>query len=107
MVLAQKKRIIASKIVPIFLAAFLLLNVLPLSVHAQTASLYLTPSVGTFTVGNTFSIAVKVNTGGVAINAAQGTLGFDTDKLAVERITKEGTIFSLWTHDPTFSNSAV
>ena len=78
---------------------------LALPVRAQRASLYLSPSTGTYTVGNTFLIQVKVNSGGVAINAADGVLVFDTDKLEVVKISKDNSIFSLWVQEPIFSNS--
>lgn len=78
---------------------------LPWAVWAQKASLYLVPSSGTYTVGNTFLVQVKVNSGGVAINAADGTLIFDVDDLEVKSISKEGSIFSLWVQEPVFSNS--
>ncbi len=73
---------------------------------ALGASLYLSPSTGNYTVGNTFSIGVIVNTGDVAINAAQGTLVFSPDKLLVVAISKTNSIFSLWTMEPTYSNSS-
>jgi hypothetical protein len=73
--------------------------------NAQKASLYFSPSSGTYTVGNTFLVQVKVNSGGVAINAADGTIIFDPDKLEVVRISKEDSIFTLWVQEPTFSNS--
>jgi len=74
-------------------------------VNAQRASLYFSPSSGTYTVGNTFLVQVKVNSGGVAINAADGTIIFDPDKLEVVRISKEDSIFTLWVQEPIFSNS--
>jgi hypothetical protein len=74
-------------------------------VNAQRASLYFSPSSGTYTVGNTFLVQVKVNSGGMAINAADGTIIFDPDKLEVVRISKEDSIFTLWVQEPTFSNS--
>jgi hypothetical protein len=76
-----------------------------LPVRAQKASLYFSPSSGAYTVGNTFLVQVKVNSGGVAINAADGTIIFDPDKLEVVRISKEDSIFTLWVQEPTFSNS--
>ena len=76
-----------------------------LPVRAQNASLYLSPSAGNYTVGTTFLVQVKVNSGGVAINAADGTLIFDPDKLEVVKISKEGSIFTLWVQEPVFSNS--
>jgi len=73
--------------------------------NATSASLYLAPSTGNYTVGNTFLVQVKLNSGGVAINATDGTLVFDPDKLEVTKLTKTGSIFTLWVQEPTFSNS--
>jgi len=78
---------------------------LPLIARAQNASLYLSPSTGTYTVGNTFLVQVKANSGGAAINAAEGTLIFDPDKLEVKSISKTDSIFTLWVQEPIFSNS--
>jgi len=67
--------------------------------------LYLSPPSGTYTVGSNFSVKVKVNSGGTPINAAEGTLVFNPDELQVVSLSKNGSIFSLWTTEPTFSNS--
>ncbi len=80
--------------------------IIPLFCQAATASLYLSPSSGTYNVGNNFSVAVKVNSGGVLINAADGSLNFNSNQLQVLNVSKSSSIFSLWTQEPTFSNSA-
>ena len=72
---------------------------------AANASLYLSPSTGSYTTGNTFLVQLKVNSGGVAINAVDGTLIFNPDKLEVISISKTDSVLSLWVQDPTFSNS--
>jgi len=82
-----------------------LFSILPNKVEAADASLYLVPSDDTYTVGNTFSVEVRVNSGDVAINAAEGTLVFDTNDLEVRSINKNSSVFSLWVQEPTFSNS--
>lgn len=82
------------------------LVMLPFIAKAASASLYLSPSTGTYTVGNTFSVVAKVNTGGSAINTAQGTLVFDTNAFEVQGVSKSGSIFTLWTQEPGYSNSA-
>ena len=89
------------------LLSFLLVFVsgFPLTARGASASLYLAPSAGTYTVGNTFSLEVKVNSGGQAINAADATLVFDTDDLEIRSISKDGSVFSLWVQEPIFSNS--
>lgn len=72
---------------------------------AQAASLYFSPLSGSYAVGSAFSVALKANSGGEAINAAEGTLIFNPAELAVVSISKNGSIFNLWTTEPTFSNS--
>jgi hypothetical protein len=76
---------------------------MPSVTHA--ASLYFSPSSITRSEGQTFSATLRVNTEGQAINAAQGSVVFDTSKLEVISLSKTGSIFNLWTQDPTFSNA--
>jgi len=75
-------------------------------VKGAGASLYLSPSSGAYEVGSNFSVKVKVNSGGQTINAAEATLTFNPAEISVVSISKTGSIFSLWTQEPTFSNSA-
>ena len=69
------------------------------------ATLSLSPSTGVYTAGQTFTAQVMVNTSGQKINAAEGTLSFKPGELSVVRVSK-GSIFNLWTADPSYSNSA-
>ena len=73
---------------------------------AANASLYLSPPSGTYAIGSTFSVKIKVNSGGETINAAEGILIFNSDEISVVKISKSGSIFTLWTTEPVFSNSA-
>lgn len=77
----------------------------PFEALAIGASLYLAPSTGTYTVGNTFSVQVRVNTGGVAVNAVDGSLVFNPDKLEVASIRKDESVFNLWVQEPSYSNA--
>lgn len=88
----------------ILLASFIFGGILPLVARAASATLYLSPSSGTHVIGNRFSVTVRVNTGGAAINAAQGAISFDNDVLQVTGISTGGSIFDLWTTQPTFNN---
>lgn len=91
---------------PLIFFIILILSLINIPItKAVGASLYLTPSTGTYKVGSTFSVAVKVNSGGVAVNAAEGNLTFNPDKIQVVGLSKSGSIFDLWTTEPTFSNS--
>lgn len=71
--------------------------------HAATLSL--SPSTGVYTAGQTFTTRVLVNTAGSAINAAEATIRFNPNELAVVSVTR-GSTFSLWAVEPSYSNSA-
>jgi len=70
------------------------------------ASLSLSPGTGVYTSGATFSVSVRVNTQGKAINAAEGTLKFNPNELSVVNVNRSSSIFNLWVAEPAFSNSA-
>ena len=99
----------SKKIILNFTLSFCILTfafcILASEASAASASLYLLPSTGNYTVGSTFSLEVKVSAG-IPINAAEVSLVFNTEELNVVNISKSGTIFSLWTTEPTFSNAA-
>jgi len=76
------------------------------SLTAYAATLQLNPSTGSYTAGQTFTTTVRVQPSGKSINAVEATLNFDTSKLSVVNVGKDGSAFSLWTVEPTFSNSA-
>lgn len=69
------------------------------------ASLYFSPSNGKKSVGETFAVAVRVNTAGNSINATEGSVVFASDKLQVTSVSKAGSIFTLWATEPSFSNA--
>lgn len=75
------------------------------TVKAQNGSLYLSPSSGKVSVGETFSLVLRVNTGGVAVNAAEGSIIFNQRELSVTSISRSGSIFSIWAAEPRFSNA--
>jgi hypothetical protein len=73
---------------------------------SEAAELLFTPASGTFPNAAEFSIKVTINPKGQSVNAADGTIAFDPSALSVVSISKEGSAFSLWTAEPSFSNSA-
>lgn len=90
--------------------AGLLFSVLFVLTHARPALaadayLFLGPTEESYQVDRQFSVAVKVNSGESAINAAEATLVFDPQILEVISVSKTGSIFGLWTTDPEFSNT--
>lgn len=70
------------------------------------ATLRLTPETGVYTVGNTFTANVVMNTQGKPVNAADAQLTFNPKELAVVSVNRASSVFNLWTLEPTFSNSA-
>jgi hypothetical protein len=72
---------------------------------ASAASLYLSPSSGSYQVDKTFSVSVFVSSSDQAMNAAGGAISFSADKLEIISLSKSGSIFSLWVQEPSFSNS--
>lgn len=72
---------------------------------ASGATLYLAPAAGNFTVGNTFTASVFVNTGGNSINAVEVDLKFPQDRLQVVNPAAGPSIIGVWAAQPAFSNS--
>lgn len=72
---------------------------------AFAASLSLSPATGVYSSNQTFTARVVVNTGSDSINAADGTIKFNPSELSVVSVSK-GSVFNLWTAEPSFSNSA-
>src|SRR5690242_6223558 len=82
----------------------LVVMTMPATTHA--ADILLSPDTLSFPSGQEFSLKVTVDPGSDKVNAADGSLSFDPSILSVSNISKDGSVFSLWTADPTFSNSA-
>lgn len=72
---------------------------------SEAATLQLTPSTGSYSSGQTFTATVKVAPAGQNINAVEASLKFDPSILSVVSVSKDGSVFSLWTVEPTFSNT--
>jgi hypothetical protein len=71
----------------------------------SAAETLITPATGTYSKGQTFTATLRANPQGKNVNAVEATLTFDTSKLSVVSVSKTGSIFSLWTTEPTFSNT--
>ncbi|MCR4275466.1 MAG: cohesin domain-containing protein [Candidatus Wolfebacteria bacterium] len=71
---------------------------------ASAATLYFSPSSGSYTVGQNFSVSVYVSSADQAMNAASGVISFPQDKLEVTSFSKSNSIFTLWVQEPAFSN---
>ena len=96
----KSKRIILHFILPfcILIFAFCIFS------KIEAASLYFSPSSGSYNIGEPFSVGVYVSSAEQAMNAASGIISFPQDKLEVVSLSKSGTIFNLWVQEPNFSN---
>lgn len=74
--------------------------------NTYAAEIVLTPSTGSYTSGQTFTATIQVNPQSKSVNAVEAKLTFDNTKLAVVSVSKTGSVFTLWTTEPTFSNAA-
>ncbi|OGZ40800.1 MAG: hypothetical protein A3I20_02225 [Candidatus Portnoybacteria bacterium RIFCSPLOWO2_02_FULL_40_15] len=72
---------------------------------ANAASLYFSPSSGSYGVGGAFSVSIYTSSPDQAMNAASGIISYPPDKLEVTGISKAGSIITLWVQEPSFSNS--
>ncbi len=72
----------------------------------KAATLRLSPETGVYTLGNTFTVIVGMNTQSKPVNAADAQITFNPKELAVVGVNKGNSIFTLWTLEPTFSNTA-
>lgn len=74
---------------------------------AAAATLQLSPGSGSYSAGQTFTTNVRVvPASGENINAVDATLKFDPAVLSVVSVAKNGSAMTLWTVEPSFSNSA-
>jgi len=78
---------------------------LPFIAKAEGASLYLSPSAGSFFIGSTFNVSVFVNTGGEDVNAVEVNLKFDPEKIQVASPTAGKSFIEIWIAQPTYSNT--
>ena len=72
---------------------------------ANAANLVISPGTGSYNAGQTFTATVRAVPDGDNINAVEASMKFDASVLSVVSVSKDGSAFSLWTTEPTFSNT--
>lgn len=88
------------------LAVLFAVAVLLVPTIVAAATISLTPGSGQYQSGQTFTAQFRVNPTGDDVNAVEANLSFDTDVIEVVNLSKDNSVFSLWTTEPEFSNSA-
>ncbi len=76
------------------------------STSVYAANLIISPSTGSYKIGETFSVNLYVSSNQDPINAVSAGITFSTETLELTSIKKIGSIITLWTEDPTFSNTS-
>lgn len=84
----------------ILFAAFFLV-----AAQASAANLVISPNSGTYNVGEEVTITVEADPQGESVNAVEAILAFDNTKFEVISTSEVGSVFTLWTTRPFFSNN--
>jgi len=72
--------------------------------YTEAASLKMSASLQSMNVGGTNTIFVFVDSQGMAINNAEGTISFPAEFFDVTSVSKDSSVFNLWVEEPSFSN---
>lgn len=88
----------------VFSILFAVLCGLPSAAKAASASLYLSPSSGSFLVGSTFTVSIFLNTEGNNINVVWAELEFPPEILQITSPTTGESFVSQWAIPPNYSN---
>jgi len=84
----------------ILVVGYWLLNVAP----AGAATLSLSPTTGSFTVGSTFEVSVLLNTQEDSVNTVVAGIKFPADRLQLVSPTTGMSIIEIWLTPPRFNN---
>ena len=71
----------------------------------EAATLFFSPSSGTYNIGDAFAVSLYVSSPDQAENASQGTIHFPPDKLQVTSLGKSDSTYTIWVQEPFFSNA--
>ncbi len=74
--------------------------------YTLAANILVSPATGSYTPGQTFTVAIRVAPAGASVNAVEASLKYDPAVLSVVSVSKDGSVFSLWTTEPAYSNAA-
>lgn len=92
--------LIASAVAAFLGVSAILMSTLP---EGSQADLFLSPSRGVVTVGETFTVMVKVRAL-TPSNVFSGEIGFNPQVVTVERIDYNTSVANLWAEKPWYSN---
>lgn len=73
---------------------------------ALAARLFVSPTTGSYAIGQEIVVSVRIDTSSQAANAIEGALSFNPSLLRVKSVSSSNGIFDLEVRKPSFSNSA-
>lgn len=76
-------------------------------IWADAATLSVIPAGADITVGSTIVVSVQVDSEGVAINNAEGTLVFPSDIFEAVSVSQSPSIFTLWIQSPANTGGSI
>lgn len=79
---------------------------LALPAVSLAASLSLSPSSGSYAVGDKITVKVLVSSASASINAVSGELSFPPSIFSVESVSKVGSMLNFWPIEPSMSQGA-
>ncbi len=104
MIRRKLKSIVAAWLILFISLGFFGFSAIRTEAQSVKATLLVSPSKGTYQIGDKFNVSVYVNSGGgTGISAFESTITF-TDNISVTNINQGGSIVDLWTSKPAFSN---
>lgn len=71
---------------------------------SHAATLNISPSSGTYTLGQTFSVSFFLSSASQSTNAVSGSFNYSKESLEIVSVSKSGSIFNLWVQEPNYSN---
>lgn len=98
------KPINAKKLLAVLGFIFVAFSGLPSAAEGVSASLYLSPSSGSFLAGSTFTVSVFLNTEGNKINIVWADIKFPPELLQVTSPTAGTSFITEWIVPPNYSN---
>ena len=75
--------------------------------HAFAAKILFSPASGSYPVGQNFTVQMMIDPEGDGVNSSEGSLTFDSSKLQVVNVSKDGSAFNLWIEEPSASGSTI
>ena len=86
------------------LSLFFFLLIIFFAHSVSAAELNLSPSTGSYNVGDTIKVRIVLSSSSQSANAVSGSLTFSNNLMSLTSVSRTGSLISLWPLNPSFSN---